>query len=404
MTDSHAQYCQFKLSIDPDYQCPHPRKSSGLCIFHLLSEEPVGTTIEKEFRQKFIELLESMEKDPEIQECDFREFCFPFIDLSLQTFPKAVDFSGSTFEANADFWGSTFEAKANFRNSTFEAKANFGGSTFEVEEEEEADTDFEGFLSECDFIALRLEKDAQITFEKVNLKEASFLDTNLERINFRDVKWHVPEKKFIRRKKALWDEFRPLKDSEKGPRDYEKIAENYRQLVLNYERKRDYETAEQFHVGEMEARRKKKALRIGRPVWKRKLREYFNAYYLYRLLNNYGTSYWQGLGVLVIFLLLFSSIFLCTGFKISPQTPGSLSQVIEYDVCWPNSKHDQVACSRWLPDYGEAILFTLSIVTFQRKDYQPVGALSKFWLYIAVFVLPSQAALVLLAIRRQFRR
>lgn len=155
----------------------------------------------------------------------------------------------------------------------------------------------------------------------------------------------------------------------------------------------------------MEARRKKKAVRIGRPVWKRKLWEHFNAYYLYRLLNNYGTSYWQGFSVLMIMLLCFSGIFLCTGFKTTPKIPGSVSQVIEYDVCWPNSEHFQVAIRQWFQDYRKAFLFTLSIVTFQRsRPYEPVGSWSQLWLSIAIIVITSQAALVLLAIRRQFRR
>ena len=44
-------------------------------------------------------------------------------------------------------------------------------------------------------------------------------------------------------------------------KEADEIAENYRQLVLNYEHKRDYDTAEDFHVGEMEMRRKKKGVK-----------------------------------------------------------------------------------------------------------------------------------------------
>ena len=78
--------------------------------------------------------------------------------------------------------------------------------------------------------------------------------------------------------------------------------------MLNYERKRDYETAESFHIGEMEMRRKKR----GR----------LNVYSFYRLLSNYGTSYWQGFNILVLMLLLFSGIFLLTGFKPSNRNIG----------------------------------------------------------------------------------
>ena len=86
--------------------------------------------------------------------------------------------------------------EANFHHSTFEAEANFEWSTFQN-------------ACECEFNGLRLGKDAQITFEKVNLKRASFLNTNLEGINFRDVDWYRPNSKLsflFRRKHALWDE------------------------------------------------------------------------------------------------------------------------------------------------------------------------------------------------------
>ena len=416
-----------------------------------MSNIQIDTTLEEKFRQKFIELLESVEKDSEIQECDFRGFCFPSIDLTDHTFPKAVSFRDSTFEAEADFSSSTFKAKANFISSTFKAKANFSSSTFEAEadfigstfEAEadfidstfEAEADFSSstfkaeadfisstfkaeayfisstfkaeayfqystfkaeadfgrsnFLSECQFTALRLEKDAQITFDKVNLKKASFLDTNLESINFRDVDWYCPDSKLLRRKQMLWDEVRPVEKNEQK-RDYEKIAENYRQLVLNYERKRDYETAESFHIGEMEVRRKKKG--------------WLNVYSFYRILSNYGTGYWQGFTVLVLMLLFFSGIFLLTGFKPSKETSGIEPRLIEYNL-WPDSKHQPVSLRQWRSDYGKAILLTLSIVTFQRsRPYEPVGSWSQFWLSITFIVITSQAALVLLAIRRQFRR
>jgi len=416
-----------------------------------------GDIIEKKFAEKFIELLESMESDSGIQELDFRGFCFPQMDFSNCTFLKTVNFSCSPFQSKANFGGSTFEAKAYFRGSTFNAEANFEYSTFKAEAdfqwstfkakanfwtsgfmaganflnstfEAEADfpdstftananfsgstfkaeanfwdstfnaeaefqmstfkskANFEGsiFLGICNFRALRLERDAQITFEKVNLKKASFLDTNLEGINFRDVDWYRPDSRLnlFRRKHVLWDEAQG--------HDYEKIAENYRQLVLSYERKRDFETAESFHIGEMEMRRKKKG--------------WLNVYSLYRILSNYGTSYWQGFIVLVLMLLFFSEIFLLTGFKPSKETLGIEQRLIEYNI-WPDSKNQLVSVRQWLTDYGKAILFTLSIVTFQRERfYQPVGVWSQFWLFISVFVLTSQAALVLLAIRRQFRR
>ena len=122
MADSHAKSCQFKFSRDPNYQCPHPVESSDLCIFHLMSKTQLDSTLEEKLRQKFIGLLESQERDPEIKVCDFRGFCFPLMDLTPHTFPKAVSFRDSTFKAEANFLGSTFEAEADFQGSTFKGK------------------------------------------------------------------------------------------------------------------------------------------------------------------------------------------------------------------------------------------------------------------------------------------
>ncbi|HEV8366905.1 MAG TPA: hypothetical protein VGQ39_03050 [Pyrinomonadaceae bacterium] len=56
-------------------------------------------------------------------------------------------------------------------------------------------------------------------------------------------------------------------------------------------------------------------------------------------------------------------------------------------------------------DLGESVLFTLSIITFQKERfYEPVGWQAKLCLYSAVLFLTAQAALVLLALRRRFKR
>ena len=90
-----------------------------------------------------------------------------------------------------------------------------------------------------------MRKEAEITFDRVNLSNARFINTDLEKIIFRDVDWKHPDSKWKKRL-ILWDELCPLEDDNEDGRDYEKIAENYRQLVINYEKKRDYDTAKFF--------------------------------------------------------------------------------------------------------------------------------------------------------------
>ncbi|MCE5271312.1 hypothetical protein LLH00_08500, partial [bacterium] len=195
------------------------------------------------------------------------------------------------------------------------------------------------------------------------------------------------------RKLALYDEYKNSESAEtnapKEEIDYTKIAENYSQLVINYERKRDFPSAEQFHIGEMECRRKQKGEKVKSPFW-RKLREWCNEYNLYRILNNYGTSYWQAFWVLLCMFLAFSGIFLMSGFEVVGEKP------VNYNWGW--------GLPSWV-DFKEALRFTLSILPFQRSmRYEPYGLLTEIWKVAAVLVFSSQFALLLLAVRRRFKR
>lgn len=290
----------------------------------------------------------------------------------------SAHFGGAEFSADTSFYDATFEGEANFSWSTINNKVKFSGTE-----------NNKCFYHSCIFRYLNLDNEALLIFENVNLARARFWDTDLENIIFRDVGWYeiTGVKLGTRRKNALYDEFKPPQETDIY---FEKTAENYRQLVINYEHKRDFETAQSFHIGEMEIRRKKK----GKLKW-------LNGYAVYRILSSYGTSYWQGFAVLLLMILFFSGIFLYTGFRPNKGALDNQLRVIEYDL-WFHSNHQTVSFSA---DYVEAILFTLSIIPVQRERYyEPVGAWSQFWSFVAVLVLTSQAALVLLAIRRRFRR
>src|ERR1035441_9943595 len=96
-----------------------------------------------------------------------------------------------------------------------------------------------------------------MVLESVDLGRASFLYTDLESVRFRGVTWGQTKAKVplrILHRRVLWDEKR-LKAAEVTPGLHEAVAQNYREMVLNSERKRDFDLAEDFHIGEMEVRR-----------------------------------------------------------------------------------------------------------------------------------------------------
>jgi len=205
----------------------------------------------------------------------------------------------------------------------------------------------------------------------------------------------------------LWDEFEPLqnigifhRNAAGNDRDYEKIAENYRQLVLNYEACRDYDTAESFHIGEMEMRRKKKAANI-KNLRLRRIRKWLNSYGVYRVLSNYGTSWLQALTLLMALFCFFSLAFLYSGFRTTSEEP---QRTIEYNVL-SDPDHHRVTGKEWMRDYFSAMCLSAAIVTFQKDRFdEPLPGISRAWLFLSVIALTGQVAMTLLAFRRRFRR
>jgi uncharacterized protein YjbI with pentapeptide repeats len=306
-------------------------------------------------------------------------------------------FSYVTFKQGAKFANVTFASGVSFKRATFHEETTFFLERANQPQVQDA-VQYECFSDGCNFQGIKQKKDSILVFDKVNLEKATFLDTDVKTISFRSVRWFSP-KIVPHRRRALWDEFR----TQTGERDYDRIAENYSQLVLNYEGKRDFDAAEDFHVGEMEVRRKAVAAAAKKRSW-RKGSWWLNSYLLYRISNNYGTSYWQGLMILVVMLAIFSGAMLLAGFRASKESAAGPSAIIEYNL-WPDANHHSVSAREWLSDYKEAVLFSLSIITFQRERfYEPLAWESRLILFVGVLILTSQLAMTLLAVRRRFKR
>jgi hypothetical protein len=140
--------------------------------------------------------------------------------------------------------------------------------------------------------------------------------------------------------------------------------------------------------------RKSKGANSMHSTW-RFLRNWSNGYALYLGLSRYGTSYWHAALVLAVMLLCFSWLFLFTGFQYTNQE----SAIINYD--WGGS----TPFFEILRDFWQSLISTMSIMTFQRERLlYPLGAHSQLLVVLATLVLTAQIALVLLAVRRRFRR
>lgn len=303
------------------------------------------------------------------------------------TIDGAVSFAGTTFKEDVIFDNCYFRRLANFQQTSFIKSATF-----------RADEKPGCFNAEANFTNLPLNETTVITFDRVNLEKASFLDTNVEAIVFRDVKWfQFPSEHFLgsRRSAALYDEY--LVDNDKYDPDkrdywynqrlerYERIAEVYRQLVLNYKKKRNFILADEFHLGDLELRRKK-------------TRSPLNMYALYRLSSNYGTNYWRALSVLLVIACLSSTVFLFSGLRPGKDSGDDTGQIINYDLSLQPEKW--VSVKQFASDYGKAFLLSLSIIRNERF-YEPLGWETRVCLFVAVLLLAVQFGLVVKAIKRR---
>jgi uncharacterized protein YjbI with pentapeptide repeats len=330
----------------------------------------------------------------------------------------------SRVEASTDFGFATFHKSLEFYENFLEGEVRFRGTQFLGRTI--IDNTRGHFGDYIDFANVILPKDETIVFEKVNLARASFHDTNLEKVVFRDVVWGR-SKSFLRGgSNVLWDEIRPLD----GMRDYiddSKTADNYRQLVLNYEAKRDYATAETFHIGEMEMRRKSESernsdyydeadlqqLSFFRRHWyvTRQFltglafpRTLFNAYTIYLISSRYGTNYRQAFLVLVLLLVGAANVFLFSGLKASKENSETPNDLIDYTIL-PTEGYTIPTVGRYLTDFRNSFLYTFEVATFQKeRNYEPVSWHSRAVVYFALIIIGGQAAMFLFALRRQFRR
>src|SRR5205085_1726216 len=140
----------------------------------------------------------------------------------------------------------------------------------------------------------------------------------------------------------------------------ERIAENYRQLVLNYERRRDYATAEQFHIGEMEMARMRYGAETDSRIV-RAVRQWTNGFTAYKIFSNYGTSYTLALIWLLVLVVVFSILVAATGFR--EVTPGSP----DFHSIWDIHGTPAECVSQLVDVLRHAMVYMTSVLTFQRE-------------------------------------
>lgn len=304
-------------------------------------------------------------------EADFCKSTFCRARFSGARFKKEVHFFCATFNAQADFYEANFAKGANFFNARFakDKEVIFRRAEFldrmlfaSAEEEEQIVPTFSGV--KVDFRDVIIAPLDALIFRNADLQKCSFLDTDLRKAEFANVKW--PEK---RGRLRVYDEHVELQKGE--TRQWAHIEQLYRQLKQNYEDRRDYGQAGDFHYGEKEMRRRNPET----PRWMSCLLR------LYRCVGGYGERCrpplaWAG-GLLVVCALL----YLCLGLR--PKEVSSTSALI----------------SVW--DYFD---YSLRVMTLLKPDdLVPMGC-ARYVSTVQSLVGPVLIGLFALALRQRLKR
>ncbi len=319
---------------------------------------------------------------------------------------------GVNFEA-AQFLG---EGQASFANAKFtgDEGANFSMTSFSNKEGIYFNNAQFWGPGKVRFENTSFNRDTAVFFEKVDIDSIGnlqFVDTSLCNVLFRYTdleKIYFNNVQFIKTQNRLFNrEYLADEDRNKfvsvsnktkyNQKYYIQVEILYRKLKLNFETQLDFHRAGDFHYGELEMRRKAKMLE-----WEEKsvskylpFLKYLNLTQFYKIVSGYGEKWVQALASFVAVWLVFTSLNL---FWVEPK------------VTMPQEQPARM--EQWEKDpihrLGGSALFSFKVLTLQRwgDDFQLKGAsyFPRFFVAVQHLIGPTIIALMLLAIRRQFRR
>jgi len=237
-------------------------------------------------------------------------------------------------------------------------------------------------------------------------------------VHFVDTHWHQQHGRLVLQDELDLTQPRlPAKATERAQTPvglHALVAIAYRRLINNFEKVRDYDLAEDCFVGAMEMKRLDpdhflfaRWLRphYARWRWLRWLGAHLSAVNLYRWASYYGSSYVRAFEVLLFLLFAFAAAFALAGLQprqppappLAPPLVGLAGPaVVPYPSAW-------VAASK---AYLAGCLHSLQVATFQRTTfYLPTNpAMAGLLAGLEALLVPAQLAVLLLALRRRFRR
>jgi uncharacterized protein YjbI with pentapeptide repeats len=346
-------------------------------------------------------------------------------------FTQAANFREATFTQDADFTEAKFEKEANFRWAMFKGRAEFRETLFR-----EDGSALPGLV----FGLARFGKPELVLFYQTYLGQALFHNCDVTKFTFWNVRWRrrgngksmvFEEDERLALDQVQTNALNP-KEGSTDDRNFDLIAKLYQQLKKNYDDKRDYWTAGDFHYGEMEMKRlatpqpnrlsrwlKNMGLAGSRfEVFRRRWHRNVGLAALYKYASEYGESYNVPALWLAGFLLLFMSLYPVLGLHPALKAGGgqagahdSLSRNAGApELCYRNYIHygslqpggEKLSFPALL---GHSLMTSVGVAALQRDlAYEPSYPWGRALSWLELALTSTLIALFLLAVRRQFRR
>jgi uncharacterized protein YjbI with pentapeptide repeats len=205
-------------------------------------------------------------------------------------FPNGANFAHATFTACTSFFAARFNGSLSFWHAFLRGRTVFSPG----EDEGDVPTILDGVTG--DFRGVTIEPLDALVFRNADLTKFRFRGTDLREAEITDAKW--PR---IGDRQGVYDEIGPLKG--KSGREWAHIERLYRELKQNFEDRRDYERARDFHYGEKEMRRMNPKTSWALWLWLT----------LYKLVSGYGEEWGRPLVCSGLLLLVSTLCYLQWG-------------------------------------------------------------------------------------------
>jgi hypothetical protein len=294
--------------------------------------------------------------------------------------------------------------------------------------------------SATDRIEFRHITDTKLSFKAVNwgcvprfigveLSDTVLRDTDWRAPILQGVKWHKqdrrikltngdePEKLNVQLDRKWWNA-KTIEDWQewtrfraKPKKEYIQQCANseelYRQFKQNYEDRRDYGTAGEFHFSEKQMKQEKAYHEKDWAVWL--------PLCLYRVLSGYGERALRPLVWLALLTVLMPFMYLCTGLRIKDKDylhfKHKLEQITLTKTCFSNNADTLSNCehfqanTNFLARYPEAFEHSLkTILPFQEKFYVSMDTWGMFVSVLHYLLAPLLAVFFATALRQRVRR